>query len=96
LRCSARRLRFFPQLSVQNGSTTTQVPFVAVGALAEVSDRWIATPARFGTGSYVLDTSAPLVGSQNQQVTFATGTGAIGIFNQGLSRWGLNFAKNKP
>jgi hypothetical protein len=86
----------FQQLSVQSGSETTQIPFVAAGASAVVSDMWTATQEGSATGSYLLQNSAPFVGSQSQEVTFATGTGAVGIFNQGLNRWGLNFVKNRP
>src|SRR5260221_2812248 len=85
----------FQQLSLQIGSSTTQVPFVPAGTSAVVSNMWTATQAGSATGAYVLDTSAPLVGAQSQQLTFATGTGSVGIFNQGLNRWGLNFIKNK-
>ena len=85
----------FQQLSLQIGSSTTQIPFVAAGTSAAVSNMWTATQAGSATATYLLDTSAPLVGSQSQQVTFANGTGSVGIFNQGLNRWGLSFVKSK-
>jgi hypothetical protein len=85
----------FQQLSVTSGTTTTQVPFSPAGTSYAVSNMWTATQQGSATGSYGLDAVNPFVGSQSQQVTFATGTGTVGVFNQGLNRWGLNFVKNK-
>jgi hypothetical protein len=84
----------FQQLSVTSGTTTTQVQFVPAGPSNAVSDMWTATQQGSATGSYTLVTSGQFVGSQSQQMTFTTGSGALGVFNQGLNRWGLNFVKN--
>ena len=85
----------FQQLSVTSGSTATQVPFLSAGSSYAVSNMWTAMQQGSATGSYALDTGNPFVGSQSQQVTFATGAGAVGVFNQGLNRWGLNLVQNK-
>jgi Alpha-L-arabinofuranosidase 1 domain/Alpha-L-arabinofuranosidase C-terminal domain/3-keto-disaccharide hydrolase len=85
----------FQQLSVTSGTTTTQVQFVPAGPSNAVSDMWTAIQQGSATGSYTLVTSGQFVGSQSQQMTFTTGSGALGVFNQGLNRWGLNFVKNR-
>jgi Alpha-L-arabinofuranosidase 1 domain/3-keto-disaccharide hydrolase/Alpha-L-arabinofuranosidase C-terminal domain len=86
----------FQQFSVTTGSSTTQVQFVPAGPSNAVSDMWTALQTGSATGSYMLSTNAPFVGAQSQQVTFTTGLGTVGVYNQGLNRWGLNFVKNKP
>ena len=60
-----------------------------------VSGMW--RPIRQGTakGSFSLESSGAFSGHQSQQITFASGSGAIGIENQGLNRWGMNFVKGK-
>jgi hypothetical protein len=85
----------FQQLAVTSGSTTTQVQFVPAGPSNAVSDMWTALQQGSATGSYSLETSGAFVGTQSQQITFTTGTGAVGLFNLGLNRWGLNFVRNK-
>ena len=42
-------------------------------------------------GDFSLETSAPFSGRQSQRIAFLNGAGAVGIANQGLNRWGLNF-----
>jgi alpha-L-arabinofuranosidase len=83
----------FQALSVTSGATTTQVAFVPAGPTNAVSSMWTATQQGSATGSYSLVNSSAFVGSQSQQMTFTTGSGTVGVYNQGLNRWGLNFVK---
>jgi alpha-L-arabinofuranosidase len=52
------------------------------------------------TGSAVLEASLeknhPFTGTQSQRLTFAGGTGEVGIDNRGLNRGGLSFIEAKP
>ena len=47
-------------------------------------------------GSFALETERPLRRMQSQRITFEGGDGAIGVENQGLNRWGMNFVAGKP
>ena len=85
----------FQALSVTSGTTTTPVAFTPAGAANAVSSMWTATQQGSATGTYSLVNSSPFVGSQSQQMTFTTGSGTVGVFNQGLNRWGLNFVNGK-
>ena len=61
----------------------------------EVSGMW--RPLRRGSaiGQWELTTNAPFIGRQSQRLTFKSGKGEIGIENQSLNRWGMNFVKGK-
>jgi hypothetical protein len=54
-------------------------------------------PIRQGSaqGSFSLESQGAFSGKQSQQITFASGSGAIGVENQSLNRWGMNFVKGK-
>ncbi len=60
-----------------------------------VSGMW--RPIRQGSvqGSFSLESQGSFSGNQSQQITFARGSGIIGIENQSLNRWGMNFVKGK-
>ncbi len=60
-----------------------------------VSGMW--RPIRQGEvkGSFSLESQGAFSGQQSQQMTFASGSGVIGIENQSLNRWGMNFIKGK-
>ena len=60
-------------------------------ALGDVSGMWNAVTRGSATGQYILETTNVFVGSRCQRITYAGGTGAFGIANQGLNRWGMNF-----
>jgi alpha-L-arabinofuranosidase len=61
-----------------------------------VSGMW--RPVRRGTasGEFAIETNDPFTGTQCQRLTFRVGDGAIGVENQGLNRWGMNFVAGKP
>jgi alpha-L-arabinofuranosidase len=54
-------------------------------------------PIYYGSarGQFSLETNTPFLGSQSQKLAFETGVGEIGIENQGLNRWGMNFQPGK-
>jgi alpha-L-arabinofuranosidase len=60
-----------------------------------VSGMW--GPIREGDaqGSFSIVSQGAFSGSQSQQLTFSGESGVIGIENQGLKRWGMNFVKGK-
>jgi hypothetical protein len=60
-----------------------------------VSGLW--RPIRQGAveGNLVLQSTGAFSGNQSQQITFSGGSGAIGIENQSLNRWGMNFVRGK-
>ena len=50
----------------------------------------------FATGNFKCFNDHSYNGEQSQTIAFLTGEGEIGIENQGLNRWGMNFIKDKP
>lgn len=88
----------FRNLSVIAGTDREQLVFVRAEKEAwadGVSGMWRAT--RHGTpqGEFRLIEQNPFIGTQSQQITFSAGTGELGIENQSLNRWGMNFVKGK-
>ncbi len=65
-------------------------------ALQGVSGMWSAVQSGSAWGRIDIETRAPFVGIQSQRLAFDAGSGAIGVANQGLNRWGLNVAAGKP
>jgi Alpha-L-arabinofuranosidase len=88
----------FRNLSVTSGGTQQKIPFeYATGnSLSEnVSGMWRAIHQGAAAGSFALESQDAFSGRQSQRITFAGGSGVIGIENQGLNRWGMNFVKGK-
>jgi len=88
----------FRNLSVATGGSQRMVAFeydAGNSPADSVSGMW--RPIRQGRvkGSITLETQGAFSGDQSQQITFADGSGVIGIENQSLNRWGMSFAKNK-
>jgi hypothetical protein len=85
----------YRNLWVKTGESIEKLPFKKSIDSAEVSGMW--QPIRRGTalGSYRLNSDRPFTGSQSQRIAFASGEGEWGIENQGLNRWGLNFAAGR-
>lgn len=61
-----------------------------------VSGMWRAVRRGTAKGQFALDEESPFAGHQSQRITFAGGIGELGIENESLNRWGMNFLKNKP
>jgi hypothetical protein len=88
----------FRNLSVKTMAASENIPFeydTANNPDDAVSGMW--RPIRQGNaqGSFSIDLEKVFSGNQRQQITFDGGSGAIGIENQGLNRWGMNFVKGK-
>src|SRR5262249_20385450 len=88
----------FRNFSVTTGASQQKVPFEydSANSLNEnVRGMWRAIRRGAVTGSFSLESQDTFSGRQSQQITFANGSGIIGIENQGLNRWGMNFVKGK-
>lgn len=60
-----------------------------------VSGMWRAFHRRSAQGEWLLETQDAFIGRQSQRLTFSAGDGEVGIENQSLNRWGMNFVKGK-
>lgn len=71
----------------------TNIPFQVSsnGLIGSVSGLWSPVSTGTASGQCSLETTNVFVGTQSQVLTFTSGTGAIGLANQGLNRWGMNF-----
>jgi hypothetical protein len=70
-------------------------PSLKGGCADGVSGMWRAFRRGTPEGQFSLDEQTPFIGHQSQRISFASGAGELGIENQGLNRWGMNFAKNE-
>ncbi len=61
-----------------------------------VSGMWRPFQRGSAEGAFSVEGQNAFSGRQSQQITFSGGDGEIGIENQGLNRWGMNFVKDKP
>lgn len=62
---------------------------------AEVSGMWRSVNTGNAVGTWEFEKTSPFVGSQSQRMTFTSGTGSIGVENQGLNRWKMYFKGEK-
>jgi hypothetical protein len=88
----------FRNFSVTTGGTERKIPFEYDNSntLSEnVSGMWRVIRQGTATGTFSLQSQDAFSGHQSQQLNFASGSGVIGIENQGLNRWGMNFVKGK-
>jgi hypothetical protein len=88
----------FRNLSVATGASPQKVAFEYAGGndpADGVSGGWRAIRQGAVRGSLALASQGAFAGDQSQQITFAGGSGAIGIGNQSLNGWGMNFVKGK-
>jgi len=88
----------FRNLSVTTGASPQKVAFEydpGNSPADNVSGMW--RPIRQGavTGGFSLESLGAFSGIQSQRITFASGTGVIGIENESLNHWGMNFVKGK-
>ncbi len=88
----------YRNLSVGTGASQQKVAFeydAGNSPTGIVSSMW--RPIRQGSvqGRFSLESQGAFSGNQSQQITFASGSGVIGIENQSLNRWGMNFVKGK-
>jgi alpha-L-arabinofuranosidase len=88
----------FRNLYVATGASQQKVAFeydTGNNPSDSVSGMW--RPIRQGAvnGSFSLESQGAFSGNQSQQITFASGSGVIGIENQSLNRCGMNFVAGK-
>ncbi len=72
---------------------TTNIPFQlpSNGLNGTISSMWGPVSNGTASGQSSLETTNVFVGTQSQVLTFTNGTGVIGLANQGLNSWGMNF-----
>ena len=75
----------------QINGTNISFAYVSSNLIGGVSGMWNPVSTGTVTGQFSMETTNPFVGTQSQVLTFTSGTGAIGMANQGLNRWGMNF-----
>ena len=88
----------FRNLSVTTEAAEHKIPFAYDAEndpAGGVSGMW--RPVRRGEvkGNFSIESAGAFSGDQSQKITFAGGSGEIGIENQGLNRWGMNFVGGK-
>lgn len=87
----------YRKLSVKSGNESHDLSFISSNDLSkDVSGMWRAVRTGDVQGEFALETKSPFVGSQSQSLTLTSGTGSIGIENQGLNRWGMSFTASSP
>ncbi|HOS95391.1 MAG TPA: DUF1080 domain-containing protein, partial [Armatimonadota bacterium] len=87
----------FRNLWVEHEGGHSDLPFRQDGSQDtrdQVSGMW--RPVRRGTAraAFFLVTDAPYTGSQSQRICFESGSGAVGVVNRGLNRWGMAFLRD--
>lgn len=97
LRTWQRAARFRNLTSVTGGRPKQHEFAVATpGAWdAGVSGMWRALRRGSATGEFGLDEQDAFSGRQSQRVAFTGGAGEIGVENQSLNRWGMNFVSGR-
>ncbi len=87
----------YRKLWVKTGSEKRMLPFESASRQTrEVSGAWQPVQTETATGMASIETERPFVGRQSQRLAFTQGRGVIGVENQGLNRWGMNFIAGKP
>jgi len=62
----------------------------------DVSGMWNAIQRGTAVGQFSLDSQNAFSGRQSQTISFTSGRGEVGVANQSLNRWGMNFVRGKP
>lgn len=60
-----------------------------------ISGMWHMLRSGSATGHFSLEAERPFAGKQSQRITFKAGEGVVGVENQGLNGWGINFVAEK-
>jgi hypothetical protein len=88
----------FRNLSVTTGGEQRKMPFALAVQHAwggDVSGMWRALRRGGASGEFGIDEQNAFSGRQSQRMEFTGGEGEIGVENQSLNRWGMNFIKGK-
>ena len=86
----------FRNFWVNPGGAKEPLKFEETEAPTNVSGMWRPVIRGSAHGDFSIVTEHPFIGTQSQQITFASGEGEIGISNQGLNHWGMNLVQGKP
>lgn len=84
----------FRNLKVTTADETKTIPLGGKSA-GGVSVMWSTIQRGTATGHFSLENQNAFSGGQSQKISFMGGSGEIGIENQSLNRWGMNFVKGK-
>ncbi len=98
LRTWQREARF-RNLWISIGGARRKIPFelaVTDTGGGDVSGMWRAFHRGSAGGKFLLEPQDAFIGRQSQRITFTGGDGEIGVENQSLNRWGMNFVAGKP
>ncbi|WP_197529181.1 family 16 glycoside hydrolase [Aeoliella mucimassa] len=86
----------YRHLAYQDEQELHTLPFVdAVDKVDEVSRMWTSFRTHTAQGRFELDSDRFFVGRQSQQLIHAGGEGEVGLYNQGLNRWGMAFQSGR-
>jgi alpha-L-arabinofuranosidase len=86
----------YRQLSIETGGQVDALPLSQAQVPPDVSKMWRAVARGTAVGRFAIVKEHPFTGTQSQQMTLESGEGEVGIENQGLNRWGMNFVAGKP
>jgi alpha-L-arabinofuranosidase len=85
----------YRHLTIEISGKTESLPFEQAGTPQDISGMWRAVQRGSAKGRFAIVKEHPFAGIQSQQMTFESGEGEVGIENQGLNRWGMNFVAGK-
>lgn len=88
----------FRNFSFSAGGLPQKIPFelaVPKNAGEAVSGMWRAIRHGTATGTFALEEANAFSGRQSQRISFTGGSGEVGLENQSLNRWGMNFVRGK-
>lgn len=91
-----QRPALYRNLQVKTRDSVDKIAFKTRAQLQQVSGMWDAVTTETAIAEYSLQTNAPFLGQQSQQIEFQSGSGTVGLANRGLNRWGMTFVERKP
>jgi hypothetical protein len=86
----------FRNLWAKTGPQAQPLAFGPPEETPQVSRMWRAVRRGDAAGHFRIVSERPFTGVQSQYVGFDSGMGGVGVENQGLNRWGMNFVAEKP
>ncbi|HOY58295.1 MAG TPA: DUF1080 domain-containing protein [Verrucomicrobiota bacterium] len=98
LRTWQREARF-RNLTIATGGQTRRIEFACASqddSVRGVSGMWRGFCRGGATGAFDLIEQEAFSGRQSQRLSFIGGQGEVGVENQSLNRWGMNFVRGKP
>ncbi len=85
----------FKNITVINDDGEQQNIQIAYPIATSVSQMWSPVVRGEANGEFSIVTESPYKGTQSQNITFTSGSGAVGISNSSLNKKGINFEKDK-